>query len=101
MANAATNTQSAGTWPELQSGPLITGAVLIGIGVAVAVAGMAVAGWHVAAATRTWARELEIPPGELAKLRWEQAKSSAAAGASHWREHPNSKARLARRSVAS
>jgi len=101
MANAATNTQSAGTWPELQSGPLLTGAVLIGIGVAVAAAGMAVAGLHVAAATRTWIRELEIPPSELAKLKWEQAKSTAAAGASHWREHPNSKARLARRSVVS
>ena len=101
MANAATNTQSAGTWPELQSGPLITGAVLIGIGVAAATVGMAIVGLHVAAATRTWVRELEIPPSELAKLRWEQAKSSAAAGATHWREHPNSKARLTRRSVAS
>jgi hypothetical protein len=98
MANA-TNSQPAGSWPELQSGPLITGGILIGIGAVVALVGVGIAGAHVAAATRSWARDLEIPPSELAKLKWEQAKSTAAAGASHWRDHPNAKARLARRSV--
>jgi hypothetical protein len=97
MTNAAANSQSAGAWPELKSGPLITGGVLIGVGAVVAIAGLVVAGSHVAAATRTWVRELEIPPGQLAKLKWEQAKTAAASGASTWREHPNAKARLTRR----
>lgn len=97
MANTATNSQPARTWPELESGPLIAGGVLIGIGAVVALVGLGIAGSHVVAATRTWIRELEIPPSELAKLKWEQAKSAAASGASTWREHPNAKARLARR----
>jgi len=81
----------------VQSGPLITGGVLIGIGTAVALTGLAIAGSHLVAATRAWIRELEIPPSELAKLKWEQAKTAAASGASTWREHPNAKARLVRR----
>ncbi len=97
MASTTTNSQPARTWPELESGPLIAGGVLIGIGAVVALVGLGIAGSHVVAATRTWIRELEIPPSELAKLKWEQAKSAAATGASTWREHPNAKARLARR----
>jgi len=97
MANTATNSQPTNNWPQVQSGPLITGGVLIGIGTAIALTGLAIAGSHLVAATRAWIRELEIPPSELAKLKWEQAKSAAASGASTWREHPNAKARLARR----
>jgi hypothetical protein len=97
MVNAASDSQSAGTWPELSSGPLITGGVLIGIGAVVAAVGLAVAGTHVAVATRAWIKELETPPSELAKLKWEQAKSAAVSGASTWREHPNAKVGLARR----
>ena len=101
MASTSSNSQPTGTWPALKSGPLITGGVLIGIGAAVALAGVAVVGTHVAAATRAWIKELEIPPGELARLKWEQAKTAAASGASTWREHPNAKARLVRREVSS
>jgi hypothetical protein len=99
MANAATNSQQPGAWPQLKSGPFITGGVLIGIGAMVALAGLAIAGSHVVAATRTWIKELEIPPGELAKLKWQQAKTAAASGVSTWREHPNAKVRLVRRAA--
>ena len=84
-------------WPELQSGPLMAGGILIGVGALVAIAGAVVAGAHVAAATRAWVRELETPPGQLARLRWEQAKSAAAAGAASWQEHPNAQVHLAHR----
>jgi len=63
----------------------------------VAMAGVAVAGTHVVAATRAWIEELETPPGQLARLRWEQAKTATAAGAATWREHPNAQVRLVRR----
>ncbi len=99
MTSTAKNSQPAGAWPQLKSGPFITGGVLIGIGAMVALAGLAIAGSHVVAATRTWIKELEIPPSELAKLKWEQAKSAAASGAGTWREHPNAKVRLVRRAV--
>jgi hypothetical protein len=99
MANDV-ETQSAGSWPQVNSGPLITGGVLIGIGAVVAFAGLAVAGTHLVVATRAWIQELETPPSELARLKWEQAKTAAATGASTWRDHPNAKVRLTRRGAA-
>jgi len=99
MADDASNEQS-GSWPEVESGPLITGGILIGIGALVAFAGVAVAATHLVAATRAWMRELETPPSQLARLRWEQAKSAMVSGASTWREHPaNEQARLVRRAA--
>jgi hypothetical protein len=99
MASTTTNNQPAGAWPQLESGPLITGGVLIGIGAVVALAGLAVAGSHVVAATRAWIQELETPPSQIAKLKWEQAKTAAVSGANTWREHPNAQVRLVRRSA--
>jgi hypothetical protein len=100
MANDESNSQSTGAWPQLQSGPLIAGGVLIGIGAVVGMVGLAVAGSHVVAATRAWIKELEVPPSELARLKWEQAKTAAASGASTWRDHPNAKVRLVRKATS-
>jgi hypothetical protein len=93
----ATDSRETGNWPQVRSGPLMVGGVLIGIGAVVAIAGVAVAGTHLTAATRAWIKELETPPGQLARLKWEQARSAAAAGAAGWRDHPNAKIGLARR----
>jgi hypothetical protein len=88
-----TDSQPAGNWPQVRSGPLVVGGILIGIGAMVAMAGVAVAGTHLAAATRAWIKDLETPPGQLARLKWEQARHAAGA----WRDHPNAKVGLARR----
>jgi hypothetical protein len=87
-----------GNWPQVSSGPLMAGGILIGIGALVALAGVAVAGTHMAAATRAWLKDLETTPDQLARLRWEQARSAVTAGAASWREHPNAQVHLARRS---
>jgi hypothetical protein len=92
-----TGSQPTGNWPQVRSGPLMVGGILIGIGAVVAMAGVAVAGTHVVAATRAWINELETPPSQLARLKWEQAKTAAASGAATWRDHPNAKVGLARR----
>lgn len=84
-------------WPQVQSGPLMAGGILVAIGAVVALAGVVVAGTHVFAATMAWIRELETPPSQVARLKWEQAKAAAAAGAASWQEHPNAKVRLASR----
>ena len=97
MANDEKAGQLTANWPEVRSGPLVVGGILIGIGAVVAMAGVAVAGTHVVAATRAWINELETPPGQLAMLKWEQAKTAAAAGAASWQGHPNAKVRLVRR----
>jgi len=94
----ATDSQPTGNWPQVRSGPLVVGGILIGIGAVVAMAGVAVAGTHLVAATRSWINELETPPSQLARLKWEQAKHAAASGASAWQSHPNAKIGLARRS---
>ncbi len=95
-----TDSLPTGNWPQVRSGPLVVGGILIGIGAVVAMAGAAVAGTHLAAATRAWIKELETPPSQLARLKWEQAKTAAASGAATWREHPNAKVGLARRASA-
>jgi hypothetical protein len=100
MANDAAAAGQAGNWPEVRSGPLMVGGILIGVGALVALAGMAVAGTHAAMATRAWLKDLETPPDQLARLRWEQAKTAMAAGASTWREHPNAQVHLTHRDSA-
>lgn len=97
MADTATNNQTSGAWPQLESGPLLVGGILVGIGAVVALAGLTVVGSHVVVATRAWVKELETPPSEIARLKWEQAKTAAVSGANTWRQHPNAKVRLVRR----
>jgi hypothetical protein len=97
----STGSQGTGNWPQVRSGPLMVGGILIGIGAVVAMAGVAVASTHVAVAIRSWINELETPPGQLARLKWEQAKAAAASGASTWQDHPNAKVGLARRHASS
>ena len=80
--------QTANSWPQLKARPLITGAVLIGVGGMVALAGLIVGGSHLLAATRKWVREMEVPPSEVAKAKWAQARAAASAGASAWRTAP-------------
>ena len=97
----ATDSQQTGNWPQVRSGPFVVGGILIGIGAVVAMAGMAVVGTHLAAATRAWIKEQETTPAQLARLRWEQARAAAVSGAATWRDHPNAKIGLARRASSS
>ena len=78
------STEKSNSWPTFRSGLLITGGSLIGAGALIALAGLAVGGMHVVSATRQWIREMEVPPGELAKIKWTQARTAAAAGAAAW-----------------
>ena len=80
----STNTEHSSSWPELRTGPMITGAALAGAGALLVQAGLAVGGSHLFSATRRWIREMEVPPSEQTRIKWEQAKSAAAAGAAAW-----------------
>jgi len=70
--------------PQFQAAPLITSAAMIGAGTLIALAGLAVGGGHLLTATRRWVNEMEVPPSELAKLKWAQARAAYAAGSSAW-----------------
>ena len=63
-----TNDATRSTGPQFSSGPLITSAVLVGVGTLIALAGLAVGGSHLMSVTRRWIREMEVPPSELAEL---------------------------------
>ena len=89
-----TDDENGSSGPQFRAGPLIMSAALVGAGTLIALAGLAVGGSHLMSATRRWVREMEVPPTELAKLKWAQARAAAAAGATAWQNgrpvHPAS-----------
>ena len=72
--------------PQFQAAPLIASAAMVGAGTLIVLVGLAIGGGHLVTATRQWVRELEVPPSELARLKWAQAKAAYAAGASAWQD---------------
>jgi hypothetical protein len=70
--------------PEFSTGPLITSAVMVGAGTLIALTGLAVGFQHLLSSTRRWVNEMEVPPSELARLKWTQARAAMTAGASAW-----------------
>jgi hypothetical protein len=67
---------------------LVGGGVLVGIGGLLGFTGMVLVGSALLSATRQWVNQLERPPGEIARRRWQQAKAAASAGAGAWRNGP-------------
>jgi len=78
------NDAKGSTGPQFRSAPLITSAVLVGVGTFIIFAGLAVGGSHLLSATRRWVREMEVPPSELAKLKYAQARAAVTAGTAAW-----------------
>jgi hypothetical protein len=70
--------------PQFQTAPLITSAVLVGAGTLIVLVGLAVGGGHLVSATRKWVNEMEVPPSELARIKWTQARAAVSAGAQAW-----------------
>ena len=69
----------------LNTGPLLAGAVLIGVGSLLGLAGLAIAGATLTAAARRYVNSMEVPPSELAKQNLAKARAAASAGVSAWR----------------
>ena len=84
--------RTAGTARKFKAGPLITSASMVGAGTLIVLAGLAVGSGHLVSATRRWVNEMEVPPSELAKLKWAQTRAAvsagASAGASAWQNGP-------------
>jgi hypothetical protein len=89
------NTYNGVGTPQVHSGPLVTGAALVAAGGLLALTGMVIGGGHLFTAIRRWVRDMDVPPSELARLKLEQARAAASAGASAWQNGP--RARTARR----
>jgi hypothetical protein len=71
---------------DINRGAVLTAAVLLAISGLLGLAGLSVASAAVIAACRRWYRRVDLPPHELARLKWEQAKAAAGAGAGAWQE---------------
>ena len=80
------NGENRGSGPQYRAAPLIISAALVGTGTVIVLAGLAVGGAHLAAATRRWVNEMEVPPSELARVKWTQAKAAMSAGAQAWQD---------------
>ena len=70
--------------PQFDTRQLVTSAVLVGTGTFIALAGLALGGAHLLSVTRRWVSEMEVPPSELAKLKFAQARGAVSAGAAAW-----------------
>jgi hypothetical protein len=81
---AMSNGERSSSGPQFQAAPLITSAIMVGAGTFIVMAGLAVGGSHLVAATRRWVAEMEVPPSELARIKWTQARAAMSAGAQAW-----------------
>ncbi|WP_147201207.1 hypothetical protein [Pseudonocardia asaccharolytica] len=71
---------------DLNPGLLLGAALMLAVGGVLGLAGIALGGAAVIAASRRWYHRADLPPSQLAKLKWEQAKAAAGAGAGAWRD---------------
>ena len=72
---------------QLNRNLLVGGGVLVALGGLLGFTGMALVSSALISATRQWIDQLEQPPSEIARRRWEQTKAAAAAGAAAWRNN--------------
>jgi hypothetical protein len=70
---------------QINTRSLLAGAVLMGVGGVLGLAGAALAGSVLFGAARRRVQQMEVPPSELARQNWARAKAATAAGVSTWR----------------
>ena len=71
---------------QFATGPLVVSAALVGAGAILAIAGFAIGGMTLIAATRRRVQEMEQPPAEVLRHSWEKTKAATAAGVSAWHD---------------
>ena len=87
------NGESTNAVFQLKSGSLILGAALMGASCVIGLTGLTICASTVIAATRRWISQMDVPPSELARLKWAQAKAATAAGTSAWQDGVNTGSR--------
>ena len=73
--------------PQFRTATLITSAGMVGGGCVIALAGLALGSGHMAAATRRWVNEMDVPVSQLAKARLTQARAAMSAGTQAWQKN--------------
>jgi hypothetical protein len=72
---------------QLNTTSVMIGAVLVSVGAVIGITGVFIGGQAVFSAARGWLRELEVPPGEVARQKWDQTRAAATASARAWQQH--------------
>jgi hypothetical protein len=83
------NGRAADVGVRLNKNLVISGAVLVGIGGSLAATGVLLGSTAIASAMRQWVRQLDQPPSEMAKQKWNQARAATQAGAKAWQGGSN------------
>ena len=78
------NTHSISPEFKLNSTQMVVGVVLLGAASLIGMSGAIVGGHALMTAARRWFRELEVPPTEVVKHKWNQTKAATTAGAQAW-----------------
>jgi hypothetical protein len=73
--------------PQFRTATLITSAAMVGGGIVIALAGLALGSGHMAAATRRWVNEMDVPVSQLARAKYTQARAAMSAGAQAWQKN--------------
>ena len=73
--------------PQFRTATLITSAAMVGGGCIIALAGLALGSGHMAAATRRWVNDMDVPVSQLAKVKFGQARAAMNAGAQAWQKN--------------
>jgi hypothetical protein len=81
------NGENRNSGPQFRTSTLIISAAMVGGGTMIVLAGLALGGGHMLSATRRWVDEMEVPPSELAKMKWTQARAAMSAGAQAWQKN--------------
>ena len=75
---------------QLNRQQVIAGAVLMGVGGGLAVAGMAMAGTALVTVFRQRVQQMDVPPSELARQHWSAVKNATSSGVNVWlKENPS------------
>jgi hypothetical protein len=80
-----TNSQVAQPKVQINTRQVIGGAILIGVGGMLSLAGVAMAGAALVAAYQDRVQQMDVPPSELARRHWGRMKAATAAGLGEWR----------------
>jgi hypothetical protein len=78
------NSQSSSADFQMNRTQAMVGAVLVGSGALIGMAGALIGGLALVSAASRWIHELEVPPTDVAKQKWSQAKAATQAGAQAW-----------------
>jgi hypothetical protein len=78
------NSYSSSAGFQINTTQAMTGGVLIAAGSLIGIAGAIIGGHAMVMAASRWFGELEVPPTEVVKHKWNQTKAATHAGTQAW-----------------